>query len=67
MNNQGQLLMGMVLGAGIMYLLDPDRGKRRRSLVRDQMVHAGHELEELKEDLDRTGRDVRKGWIASNW
>lgn len=37
---------GMAVGAGLMYLLDPDQGRRRRALVRDQMVHARHELEE---------------------
>src|SRR5262245_15646805 len=30
------LLGGLVVGAGIMYLADPDRGARRRSLVRDK-------------------------------
>src|ERR671923_1666750 len=35
-------LCGVGLGAGLMYIFDPDRGKRRRALVRDQLVHAGH-------------------------
>ena len=29
----------MGLGAGLMYVLDPGRGRRRRSLVRDQITH----------------------------
>jgi osmotically-inducible protein OsmY len=33
-------LGGIGLGAGLMYLLDPDRGKRRRALIRDKCVHA---------------------------
>jgi osmotically-inducible protein OsmY len=33
---------GIGIGTGLMYLLDPDRGKRRRSLLRDQFVHAAH-------------------------
>lgn len=28
------------LGAGLMYFMDPDRGRRRRALVRDRMAHA---------------------------
>ena len=31
-----QLLAGIGIGAAIMYFLDPDRGGRRRALVRDQ-------------------------------
>lgn len=59
MKNQAQLAMGMMIGAGIMYLLDPDRGTRRRALIRDQMRHAGNEIGGIKEELDRTGRDLR--------
>ena len=40
--NRGALVAGALLGAGIMYLLDPDRGTRRRALVRDKLVRAGH-------------------------
>ena|SRR5437870_7030806 len=29
---------GIGLGTGLMYLFDPDRGKRRRALIRDQMI-----------------------------
>ncbi|MGH7628532.1 MAG: class I SAM-dependent methyltransferase [Gemmatimonadales bacterium] len=32
---------GVVLGGVLMYFLDPNRGARRRKLVRDQIVHAG--------------------------
>lgn len=39
----GSLINGVVLGAGLMYLLDPDRGARRRSVRRDQVVHLLHE------------------------
>lgn len=43
----GSFLVGVLAGAGAMYFLDPDRGRRRRSLIRDQMVHGAHELEEF--------------------
>jgi hypothetical protein len=33
------ILKGAGMGAGLMYFFDPDLGRRRRSLVRDQLVH----------------------------
>ena len=56
MKKQGTLITGVVVGAGAMYLLDPDRGARRRSLLRDQGVHAGHKI---GEGLVATARDAR--------
>ena len=44
MKGREKLIAGMVLGAGAMYLLDPDRGGRRRSLLRDQGVHISHKV-----------------------
>ncbi len=35
---------GLGLGAGLMFIIDPSRGRRRRALIRDQMVHTGHLL-----------------------
>lgn len=34
------LLGGLAAGAGLMYLLDPQGGGRRRALLKDKMVHA---------------------------
>ncbi|MBI3966401.1 MAG: SRPBCC family protein [Chloroflexi bacterium] len=36
------LVAGFGSGAGLMYLLDPNRGRRRRALIRDQFVHLTH-------------------------
>lgn len=55
----GDFLAGLVVGVGLMYLLDPDRGRRRRALVRDQVVSAGHDLGELGETLGAKARHVR--------
>jgi BON domain len=38
------LLGGMGLGAGLMFLLDPDRGRRRRAAVRDKAIAANRRL-----------------------
>ncbi len=35
------MLAGMGLGAGLMFILDPDRGRRRRALARDKIVRLG--------------------------
>jgi hypothetical protein len=32
------------LGAGLMYYFDPERGSRRRTHARNQIVHASHRL-----------------------
>jgi osmotically-inducible protein OsmY len=46
MNKAETFVVGMTVGAGLVYFFDPDRGNRRRALVRDQVVHAGHEIED---------------------
>jgi uncharacterized membrane protein len=56
MSNQGRTIAGFLAGAGLMYLMDPDRGARRRALVRDQAVRARHRL---AEGAEATGRDLR--------
>jgi uncharacterized membrane protein len=44
MGVRGKLLTGVIVGAGAMYLLDPERGSRRRSLLRDRGIHVGRKL-----------------------
>lgn len=55
------VMFGMALGAGLMYLLDPDKGGRRRALLRDQLARAGHELEDLTATSARRVRNRAKG------
>ena len=59
MTNQGSFLLGALLGAGTMYLLDPDRGRRRRALIRDQVAHGVHQLEGIGEAAGGRARDLR--------
>lgn len=49
------LLGGVGLGAGLMYLLDPDGGRRRRALARDKAVHG---LKVSGKALRRTSADL---------
>lgn len=39
-----QLIAGLAAGACVMYLLDPDRGRRRRALIRDKAAKVEHKL-----------------------
>ncbi|HYC43534.1 MAG TPA: SRPBCC family protein [Noviherbaspirillum sp.] len=38
----GKWLAGAAIGAAAMYLSDPDRGRRRRALIRDKVVSTAH-------------------------
>ncbi|MBO0724550.1 MAG: SRPBCC family protein [Blastocatellia bacterium] len=58
MNAQTKGLMGLGglgLGAGLMFMLDPDRGRRRRALARDKMAHASRLLTRA---MSATSRDL---------
>jgi osmotically-inducible protein OsmY len=57
-------LAGMLAGAGIMYVLDPKAGRRRRALMRDQMVTAGHTLDDAATAKARFARDKAYGLYA---
>lgn len=59
MDNRLNFLIGLGLGAAAMYLLDPDRGRRRRSLVRDQVVHGAHEAEDFSSGMASRARHMR--------
>src|SRR5262249_16671148 len=55
MHSALSLLGGFGLGASLMYLFDPEQGRRRRALVRDKAVRAAHRAEE---GLCKLGRDL---------
>ncbi|HJP95111.1 MAG TPA: BON domain-containing protein [Pyrinomonadaceae bacterium] len=55
---------GLGLGTGLMYLLDPDRGKRRRALLRDKCVSAARKTGEAFECTAHDLRNRSRGIIA---
>lgn len=59
MNKQANLLFGILIGAAVMYLLDPDRGRRRRSLLRDRLVHGANELDGFGHGIASRARHLR--------
>jgi uncharacterized membrane protein/osmotically-inducible protein OsmY len=64
MSNKGQAIAGLLAGAGLMFLLDPDRGARRRALLRDRAVSVRHRLAEGAEAAGRDLRNRAKGTAA---
>ena len=50
------LLYGAGIGAALMYILDPDQGRRRRALLRDKLVSMSNKTSDA---VGRTSRDLR--------
>ena len=65
MQNNGKigigLLTGIGLGSGLMFFLDPNRGKQRRALVRDRAKRTSRQLGRVAKSVDRTAHDLAKG------
>src|SRR4051794_16687185 len=55
-NSIGLLLGGIGLGALLMYLFDPDRGRGRRARLGDQLTS---KVNRLSEAAEAKGRDLR--------
>jgi uncharacterized membrane protein len=49
------------LGAGLMYILDPHMGRRRRALARDKMIRFAHKTGDA---IDVTSRDLKNRAIG---
>src|SRR6188768_4387655 len=68
MQGQGKLLTGAIVGAGAMYLLDPDRGASRRAFLRHRGIHLGHKPEgngiKTSEGVDSESEaeDTQQNW-----
>jgi osmotically-inducible protein OsmY len=58
------LLSGLGLGAALMYVLDPERGKRRRALVRDKAVRTAHKASDRLDARSRDWKNRARGAAA---
>ena len=64
MNKGAALVGGVGLGAALMYFFDPDRGKRRRALVRDKIEAAENKMGEYASKMSRDIRNRAYGLAA---
>jgi hypothetical protein len=60
------MLAGMGLGAGLMYVLDPRMGRRRRALARDRAVRMGHRAQEAVDVVTRDMRNRARGLASGD-
>lgn len=54
-------LAGIGLGTGLMFFLDPSRGKQRRAMVRDRAKSTSRQVGRMAKSVDRTAHDLVKG------
>ena len=59
------ILGGLGLGAGLVYLLDPHRGKRRRAVARDKAKHIWRVSEKAVKKTSRDLGNRARGLVAA--
>lgn len=64
MKNLFRLAAVFAAGALAMYYMDPSTGRRRRALVRDRSVAAGHDAGDFARGKVRHTRDHMRGFMA---
>lgn len=58
------VLASAAVGAAAAYMLDPDRGRTRRALVRDKAVAASNRINDMFEGKSRHWSNIARGWAA---
>jgi hypothetical protein len=54
------LIAGIGLGTGLMFFLDPARGRQRRALVRERARRTSKQLGRIAKSVDRTAHEFAK-------
>lgn len=57
-------ISALAIGAGVMFLLDPAQGRRRRAMLRDKAVHAAKETSRYVEGKTQHLSNKTKGVVA---
>jgi osmotically-inducible protein OsmY len=57
---------GVAAGTVAMYYLDQENGRRRRALVRDKVVAAGHDAADMAESAGKRTVDQLKGILSTH-
>ena len=61
MNKTALLISGLGLGAGLIFMLDPERGERRRAMARTQLERYRRQTDNLWDHTSRSlGRQARE-------
>jgi len=55
----------LALGAGVMFMMDPAQGRRRRAMIRDKAVHAAKETSRYVERKTHHIENKAKGAVAN--
>jgi hypothetical protein len=63
-NRHAAWMAAFGVGAALAYFFDPVSGRRRRALLRDQLVHARHEVGDYAEDKAKDLRNRAYGLVA---
>jgi hypothetical protein len=66
MNRTIALLTGAGLGAGLMYFLDPKRGRSRRARILDKMVRVAHQIQDTRDMVVRDARNRMRGLASGD-
>ncbi len=64
MTREMSMLFGMAVGAGLMYLFDPDSGRRRRALMQDKLHSLANDAQELAQAKARHLSNKAYGMMA---
>ncbi len=65
MNKAMAILAGAGVGAGLMFMLDPERGRRRRALVRDKAVGTWNTASRTVRGKSKDVANRTRGVVAS--